>query len=113
MASGYLELFIEQGESFSANISLTSLNNASYNLSSYSAKSDIRKSYWSANTTASFETNIDSVYGEITLSLSANASQNIASGRYVYDLFLTDSTDGTRSKVLEGILFVEPSATKI
>lgn len=113
MSAGYLELFLEQGETFSANVTLDQLNGSPYDLSNYSAKSEIRKSYWSANNSASFITSIDITEGTIGLTLSANTTQNLSSGRYVYDVFLTDSITNSRSKVLEGILFVEPSATKI
>lgn len=113
MSSGYLELFIEQGETFSANVSLDKINGSPYDLTNYTAKSDIRKSYWSANTSASFVTSIDDSDGTIGLYLSANTTQTLASGRYVYDIFLTDTNTNYRSKVLEGIIFVEPSATKI
>lgn len=113
MAAGYLELYIEQGESFSANISLVGTNESSYNLATYSAKSDIRKSYWSETITASFDTFINVGSGDVVISLRSNTSQEITAGRYVYDLFLMDASSNTRSKILEGILFIEPSATKI
>lgn len=113
MSAGYLELFLEQGETFSANVSLDQINGSAYDLSNYTAKSDIKKSYWSSNTSASFITSIDDTDGTIGLYLSANTTQRLTSGRYVYDIFLTDTLTNSRSKVLEGILFVEPSATKI
>lgn len=113
MSSGYLELFIEQGESFTANISLIGLNDAPYPLQNCATKCDIRKSYWSENITSSFNTSINIETSEVVMSMNANTSQDISPGRYVYDLFLTESDTGSRSKVLEGILFVEPSATRI
>jgi hypothetical protein len=111
MSAGYLELFLEQGESFSVNITLDALNGSPYDLSNYIVKSQIRKSHWSANTTAVFDSTI-SANGVINLSLSAPVTQNVESGRYVYDVFLTN-TSNNRSKVLEGIVFVDPSSTKI
>jgi hypothetical protein len=113
MSAGYLELFIEQGESFSANVTLDSLNGSVYNLYDFTAKSEIRKSYWSANTSASFSTSINVELGMVGLGLSANTTQRLSSGKYVYDVFLTHSVNGNRFKVLEGILFVDPSSTKI
>lgn len=115
MSSGYLELFLEQGEDYSISITLDALNGYPYNLTTCNVKSDIKKSHWSKNTTASFSANIaNSEMGIINLSLSANNTQNLKSGRYVYDVFITNTTQPTsRSKVLEGILHVEPSATKI
>lgn len=113
MSAGYLELFIEQGEDFSITVNLDSINGEPYNLINHTVKSDIRKSYWSANSTASFDASIeDSLLGIIRLSLSSNNTQIISSGRYVYDVFITNSTDNIRSKVLEGMIYIEPSATK-
>lgn len=113
MSAGYLELFLEQGETFSANVSLDQINGSPYNLMNYIVKSDIRKSYWSANTSATFTSTINISDSTIGLFLDANTTQNLSSGRYVYDVFLTDTVTNVRSKVLEGIVFVEPSATKI
>jgi hypothetical protein len=112
MSAGYLELFLEQGEDFSVDITLDSINNSPYDISNYSVKSQIRKSYWSANTTAQFNTTITS-NNVLTISLTSPVTQNVASGRYVYDVFLTSRVSNTRSKILEGILYVDPSSTKI
>ena len=115
MSAGYLELYLEQGENYSITITLDGLNGYPYNLTNSNVKSDIRKSHWSANVTASFSANIaNAELGLLTLSLPANTSQEIKSGRYVYDVFVTDTVNpSNRSKVLEGIVHVEPSATKI
>ena len=115
MSAGYLELFLEQGEDYSISITLDGLNGYPYNLTNSNVKSDIRKSYWSENVTASFSANVaNTELGIITLSLPANTTQDIRSGRYVYDVFITNTSNPTnRSKVLEGIVNVEPSATKI
>lgn len=114
MAAGYLELFLEQGESFSVDIALDALNGSPYDLSDFTVKSQIRKSHWSTDTTAIFDASISAngTDGVITLSLDAPITQNVESGRYVYDVFLTNSSNN-RSKVLEGILFVDPSSTKL
>lgn len=115
MSAGYLELFIEQGEDYSVNITLDGLNGYPYNLTNSNVKSDIRKSYWSDNIAASFSSNVaNTELGIINLSLSANTTQNIKSGRYVYDVFITNTANpANRSKVLEGIIHVEPSSTRI
>jgi hypothetical protein len=113
MSAGYLDLFIEQGEDFSASISLDNYNNTIFNLNNYIAKADISQSYWSANTTASFSTVIDANNGIVTISLDADTTQTLIRSKYVYDLFLTNSLGGERSKVLEGMIYIEPSVTKI
>lgn len=113
MAAGYLDLFIEQGETFSANVSLDAFNGTAFNLSEYAAKGEIRKSHWSENYSALFGTSISANTGTINLRLSAQTTQNLDSGRYVYDVFITNTNTSDRTKVLEGILFLEASSTKI
>lgn len=113
MSVGYLELFLEQGEAFSANVTLDSVNGSIYDLNNYEAKSQIRKSYWSANTSAEFVANVVGDLGIISISLDANTTQTLTSSRYVFDIFIVDVSDQRyRSKVLEGLIFVQPSATK-
>ncbi len=85
MAAAYQELFLEQGTTFTTNITLDDIDGVPYNLTDVIAKSQIRKSYYSANTTAEFTTTINSPNtGVILLSLTAPVTANIAAGRYVY-----------------------------
>ena len=84
MASAYLDLFIDQGEDYSATLSLSALNNFSYNLDTYTARSEIKRSAWSANTTTTFNTTI--VNNEITLSLSSANTILLTKSSYSYDI---------------------------
>ena len=56
MPVGYSELFLEKGASFNTTITLYDVNNLSYNLVGYTANSQIRKSYYSANAVVTFTT---------------------------------------------------------
>ena len=49
--------------------------------------------------------------GQITLKLSRTQTANLASGRYVYDVEVTDGSD-TRSRLVEGIVTVTPQVTR-
>lgn len=113
MSAGYLEIFLEQGETFSANISLDLFNGTSFNLADYNVKSEIRKSYWSEKTSERFTSSISANTGVIHIGLPASNTQNLKPGKYVYDIFITNAVSNNRSKVLEGIIFVEPSSTRI
>lgn len=116
MSAGYLELFVEQGEDFSISVTLDSLNGSPYSLANTSVKSQIRKSHWSQDVSATFNSVVlNNAQGILELSLPANTTQDLRPGRYVYDVFLTANTgvSNTRSKVLEGIVSIEPSSTKI
>lgn len=113
MSAGYHEFFIEQGETFSSNVSLGNINNTIYDLSSYTAKGDIRRSYWSEDVSASFDISIDANNGVISVSLDANTTQSLVHSKYIYDLFLKHDVTGDRSKVLEGYVYIDRSVTKV
>lgn len=103
-------LVIDQGTTFSTDLSLTDENGDALQLAGYTANSQIRKWYTSANPAAVFTTTINSNAGTITLSLSANQTSNLVSGRYVYDVEVTDGA--TVSRIVEGIVTVTPQVTR-
>lgn len=112
MAAGYQELFLEQGTTFTTNITLDDVDGIPFDLTGVQAKSQIRKSYYSANTTAEFDVQINSpTTGLILLVLDAQVTANIAAGRYVYDVAIKD-TANTVTRVLEGIVNVIPQVTR-
>ena len=115
MPVGYSELFLEKGASFNTTITLYDVNNLSYNLVGYTANSQIRKSYYSANAVVTFTTAFSNTPadGDLTLSLTYQQTANVAPGRYVYDVYLTSQNQSSRVRVLEGIINVTPSATRI
>jgi hypothetical protein len=112
MPAAYQELFLEQGTTFTTNITLDDIDGVPYDLTDVTAKSQIRKSYYSANTTAEFTVTINTpTDGTILLLLDASTTANIAAGRYVYDVAIKD-TANTVTRVLEGIVNVIPQVTK-
>jgi hypothetical protein len=103
-------LIIDQGTTFSTDLSLTDENGDALNLSGYTANSVIKK-WYTSQTFTSFNTSINATSGVITLSLSANTSANLYSGRYVYDVDIIQTSTGAVSRVVEGIVTVTPSVT--
>lgn len=112
MAAAYQELYLEQGTTFTTNITLDDVDGVPFDLTDIQAKSQIRKSYYSANTTAEFTISINGpAEGLILLSLDAATTSNIAAGRYVYDVAIKD-TANTVTRVLEGVINVLPQVTR-
>jgi hypothetical protein len=111
--AAYVELFMDQGATFNNVINLSDdLTNANINISGYSVRSQMRRSYYSANASANITCTItDAINGEITMNLPANTTANIKAGRYLFDLE-TVSTSGVTSRVLEGIITVTPEITR-
>ena len=110
MSAGYQNLYLEAGTTFSTTITLDDVYLNAYNLVGYTAASQMRKSYYSANASASFTTSINTSTGQITLILDAPTTANLTPGRYVYDTTITNS--GVVTRILEGIIDVSPGVTR-
>ena len=104
-------LAIDQGTTFSVTITVTDDTGSARNLTGYTARSQIRKSY-SATANIAFTANVASaVDGTVTLDLPSATTANIKAGRYVYDLILTSNT-ATVERIVEGIVTVYPDVTR-
>jgi hypothetical protein len=111
--AAYVELFMDQGATFNNVINLSDdLTNANINISGYIVRSQMRRSYYSANASANIICTITNAsIGEITLSLEPNETANIKAGRYLFDIEVTTTTN-TAVRLLEGIITVTPRVTK-
>lgn len=106
------DLFVDQGSTFSVDITLTDENGDPFNLSNYDARSSFRRSYYSTNST-NFVVQVFPANSTLTLTLNANVSANVNAGRYVYDVEIFDANTEDVFRVVEGILTITPEATKI
>ena len=101
---------IDQGTTFSTTIDVTDEDGNIVNLTGFTGAAQMRKHYTSP-TYYAFTVSVSAITGEVTLSMTANATNNVAPGRYVYDCELTDS-NGTVSRLVEGIVTVTPGVTR-
>lgn len=101
-------LVIDQGSTFASSIDILDENDEPVVLTNYSARGQIRKHYSSTNS-VSFTTTLSN--GSLIISLTANQTSNMVSGRYVYDLELVDPAN-TVLRILEGIVTVTPEVTR-
>lgn len=111
--AAYAELYLDQGTTFNNVINLTDdITNAYVNVAGYTVRSQMRRSYYSANASATITCTItDAPNGEITMSMTAANTSNLKPGRYLYDVEMVD-TIGTTSRILEGIITVTPEVTR-
>lgn len=111
--AAYVELYMDQGTTFRNVINLIDdTTNAYIDINNYTIRSQMRRSYYSANATANLVCTItDSANGEITMTLAAANTSNIKAGRYLFDLETVD-TNNTVVRVLEGIITVTPEITR-
>jgi hypothetical protein len=108
----FVELTIEQGATFSTEVTINDANGFAKDLQDYTVRSQLRKSYYST-TSIEFNISIDSpTDGLITMELSAEATSNITPGRYVYDTIIEENSTGIVTRIFEGIATILPSVTR-
>lgn len=105
-----INLIIDQGATFETTLNLTDDSDEAVDLTGYTGAGQIRKHYTSSNAT-SFAVTLGGANGTLTIGLSANSTANLAAGRYVYDIEVTDNS-GIVSRLFEGIVTVTPQVTR-
>ena len=103
-----VNLLIDQGSTFTISVLIVDDNDNPIDFTGYSAQSEMRKSYMSANA-YSFNVSLNS-NGFISLGMSANTTNSIPAGRYVYDIELTDPNSNI-IRIAQGIATVTPGVT--
>jgi hypothetical protein len=104
-------LAIDQGTTYSVTITVTDDTGSVRNLTNYTPRAQMRRSYYTSANTA-FTANVaDPTGGTITLDLTATQTSALKAGRYVYDLELVSNT-ATVERIVEGIVTIYPEATK-
>lgn len=105
-------IFVDAGTNYSNIITVAASTGAPLDLTGYTVKSQIRKSY-SSSTAYNFTTSVfQAQQGKVRLELTAEQTGAIAPGRYLYDVEIT-SPSGTKTRVVEGIVTVTPEITQI
>ena len=105
-------LYVDAGATYSNIITVTASNGQALNLTGYSVASQMRKSYQSS-TAYDFTASIyDANNGKIRLQLTDSDSAEIPAGRWLYDVEIT-SAGGTKTRVVEGIVTVNPQITQV
>jgi hypothetical protein len=103
-------LVIDQGATFSTDLTLKDQYGNMLELAGYTANSQIRKWYTSSAVSATFSTAINTISAVVTLSLTSDQTSSLVAGRYVYDVEIKDSI--TTSRIIEGIVTVTPQVTR-
>ena len=104
-----VNIVVDQGTTFNTSFTFTDDADNPIDFTSYTAASQMRKSY-SSSTSHAFDVGLTSS-GIITLGMSSNTTTQITAGRYLYDLEVTDM-NGIRSRLVEGIVTVTPEITR-
>jgi len=105
-------LSIDQGATFTSDITVKDINGNVFDLTGYTAVAKLAKGYSSTRTrtamTTAFAT--DRTTGVLTISLTATQTAALDPERYVYDVEIISSSN-TVTRVLEGIITVRPEVS--
>lgn len=104
-----VNIVVDQGTTFNTTFTVLDAYDTPIDFTSYTANSQMRKSYTSS-TAYAFDVGLSNS-GIVTLSMSANTSGGITAGRYVYDVEVQNPS-GVRSRIVEGIVTVTPQVTR-
>lgn len=107
-------LLIDQGATFTKTITVMGAAGLPFDLTDFTQViAQFRRSPHSL-TAYSFTATIDDdpTTGRIVITLPAEVSATIPSGRYVYDVLIIDDVTPDRIRVLEGILTITPSVSR-
>lgn len=102
-------LNIDQGASFTTSVYYID-NKTPTSLTGYSVRSQLRRSYYSANAISFTSQITDVANGIVSLNLDSTVTTNLVAGRYLYDVEAYNANSVVR--IIEGIVTVNPGVTK-
>lgn len=106
-------LVIDQGTTYSLTITVYDAAGNALNLSGYTYRAQLRKSYGSTSYTEFTVTPaVDLTSGQITISLTSTQTSGLRAGRYVYDVEIVETATSSVTRVIEGIITVTPEVTR-
>lgn len=109
----YANIFLDQGSTFSSLIDVTDSNGDPFDLTGYTARGQLRRSYLS-QTAVPFTVSIPVPLTDGKIGISLTAVQTAAlKGRYVYDIEIVQTSSGTVTRVIEGQLEVNSGVTRV
>ena len=108
----YSDLSVDQGTDFVAEVMIDDTDGTTANLTGYSVAGQIRKSY-SSTAKVDFTCTVqDAAAGKISIALSNTQTNAMKAGRYVYDVEITKTASGIKTRVIEGQVTVTPGVTQ-
>lgn len=106
-----VNLTVNQGSTFSIDFNLKDENNDYIDLTGYNAVGLFARNYYSTTTSYSLNAEIpvgSETVGLVRLSLSAIETSALKAGRYVYTVNITNDTQTSTDRYIEGVLTVNP-----
>ena len=107
-------LIIDQGANFSSDITVKDANGNAFDLTGYTTEAKMAKGYASTRTRTTITSAVasDATTGVVSLTLTATQTAALdAPERYGYDVEITQTSTGTVTRVIEGIISTRPNVT--
>ena len=105
-------IVVNSGVNFDQVFTLDNVNtNSALNLTNHSVKAQMRKHAGATGVTTFTASIFDAATGKIQIGLSTTTTASLKSGRYVYDVILTDPSN-VMSRVVEGMVLVREGVTR-
>ena len=101
---------MDQGATFEKVIYAQNSAGGNVTISTGTCAAKMRQSTYSRNNIHSFSTSVTG--SNVTISMTATNTANIAAGQYAYDIEYTQSDGTTIERLAEGIVTVSPESTK-
>ncbi len=108
----YANLAVDQGSDFFSAITVEGSDGNIFNLSGYTARGQVRKTYASSTAYDLHATISNPSNGGINISLSSTQTAMMRPGRYVYDVEIVDAQNVV-TRVVEGQIEVTPRVTRV
>jgi hypothetical protein len=107
----YANLFLDQGTDFTSTISLEGANGGGFELTGYTIRAQMRKTYTSSRSYDFVSTITNYVSGLCKIEMGSELTSILKPGRYVYDVEVI-SAEGIVFRVVEGQVDVTPRVTR-
>ena len=109
-------LNIDAASDYSSTVTISSVasdgTETAFDLTNYTVAAEIRKTFASSTATAfTAAVNSPATDGKVTISLTDVQTIALDRGRFVWDMVVT-SASGTKTRVLQGTVTVNPSVTR-
>jgi hypothetical protein len=110
MAVPAVNITIEQGTDFENVYTVTNPDGTPLDLRNYTAVAKLKK-FPESTTSSSFGVGIIPSAGQVIVSMASTVSGQLKSGRYYYDIIITSGSSGKKTKIIEGMALITPSAS--
>jgi len=112
MAVPSVNIQIEQGANFSSTFDVKKQDNSPLDLSGFSFSAKMRKHTGAAGSIGFAATHGSTpTDGQLTLSMTSTQTGIITSGRYEYDVLITNNFSGVKTKIFTGQVLVNPTSS--